>query len=293
MARRLPSLRALQVFEAVARHLSFSDAANELNVSPGAVSSQVSRLESELGQKLFLRSTRQVSLSEDGVVLARACHRAFSGIGGAIESITDGPGRNVLTIAVSTYVTTRWLSRRLGEFLVLGNGATVRLQHSVNVPDFDMEGVDLAIRWGNGHWPGCRADLWLPMTKRPMCSPRLLEGNLPIDAPANILRHTLLRDVPAIDLWDEWLTLAGLDPSHATRSLLLADPVVRVQAALDAQGVVLADDFAREDIESGRLIEPFDIEVSGYGYYVLTPDATPERDVAVRFRDWLLARKGP
>ncbi len=293
MPRRLPSLRALQVFEAVARHLSFSGAADELNVSPGAVSSQVSRLESSLGVRLFLRSTRSVSLSEDGVVLARACNRAFAGIAAGIDSVTDHPGRNILTIAVSTYVTTRWLSRRLGEFLVLGNGATVRLQHSVNVPDFDIEGVDLAIRWGNGHWPGCRADRWLPMTKRPMCSPRLLEGAAAIREPADILRHTLLRDVPAIDLWDEWLALARLDASDADHSLVLADPVVRVQAAVDAQGVVLADDFAREDLDGGRLVEPFDIEVSGYGYYVLTPEAAPERDVAVRFREWLLAQPGP
>ncbi|GJL83399.1 MAG: LysR family transcriptional regulator [marine bacterium B5-7] len=288
MPAKLPSLRALQTFDSAARLLSFTKAAQELNITQGAVSAQISKLEDQLGFKLFIRSTRQVSLSEKGVLLGRACHRAFEGISREIDFITEKPTSNILTIAVSTYVTTRWLSQRLGEFLSMEPDVTVRFQHSVNVSNFEITDVDLAIRWGNGNWQGCRVDMWLPMTKRLMCSPRLLEGEHAIRSPRDLTAHTLLRDVPSIDLWDQWLKLAGVDPGRITRSIVLADPVVRIQAAIDAQGVVLADDFVIPDIETSRLVEPFDIEVGGYGYYLLMPDDAVKRDVVSRFRRWLL-----
>lgn len=284
---RLPSLRALQVFDAAARHSSFTRAAEELGVTQGAVSTQVARLERELRTELFVRTTRHVKLSEDGLALARACRRAFELIGREVASITQEPDGKVLTIAVSTYIATRWLSPRLADFLGRHPEAAVRFQHSVNADDFEIGDVDLAIRWGDGDWRGCIVEPWLMLTKRAMCSPTLLEGPHALRRPSDLVHHTLLRDVPAIDLWDRWLTQAGYDAEPRPSSVVLADPVVRVQAAIDGQGVVLADDLVAQELEAGRLVEPFDVAVSGYGFHILRPADMAEREIARQFRRWL------
>ncbi|KAA3622049.1 MAG: LysR family transcriptional regulator [Proteobacteria bacterium] len=288
--RRLPSLRALQIFESAARHLSFTKASVELCVTQGAVSSQIRKLEQELGVRLFTRSTRQVTLTERGTLLARACRRGFEGIRTEIEFITERSVSNTITIAVSTYVTTRWLSRQLVDFLEDKPEPTIRFQHTVNAPDFEMEGVDLAIRLGKGQWPGFRADPLFTMDRRLMCSPDLLKGRKRIRVLDDIAAYTLLRDMPSIDMWDEWLELAGLDPRQFTKSISFSDPVVRVQAAIDGRGLVLADEFCREELAFGRLAEPFDIRLPGYGYYLIRPEEREDREVVGRFRDWLVKR---
>ncbi|HEX7074736.1 MAG TPA: LysR substrate-binding domain-containing protein [Hyphomicrobiaceae bacterium] len=288
MTAKLPSLKTLQAFDAAARHLSFTKAAEELGVTQGAVSAQIAKLEAELRTELFVRTTRQVRLSDKGAALARACRRAFDGIGREIEIITERPAGNVLTIAVSTYVATRWLSRRLIDFLERHPDTTVRFQHSVNADDFEISDVDLAIRWGDGKWQGCKVELWLAMTKRPMCSPRLLRGAHALRSPGDLRHHCLLRDVPTVDLWDKWLRRAGLSRADVPQSTVLSDPVVRVQAAIDGQGVVLADDLAKDEITTGRLVEPFDIELDGYGYFLLRPTDSEDRAVVKHFRRWLL-----
>ena len=235
-----------------------------------------------------MRSTRQVDLTERGILLARACRRGFEGIGTEIEHITETAVDNTIVIAVSTYVTTRWLSRNLASFLETYPEATVRFQHTVNAPDFDLDGVDLAIRLGKAYWPGFQADLLFSMDRRLMCSPKLLRGRSAIRKLKDLEAWTLLRDMPTIDMWDEWLTHAGLEPSRFKKSISFSDPVVRVQAAIDGRGVVLADDFCEEEIILGRLVEPFDIRLQGYGYYLLRPEGREDRNVVRRFRRWLI-----
>ncbi len=290
MTRRLPSLRALQIFESAARLSSFTRAGEELCVTQGAVSAQIRKLEQELGVQLFTRSTRQVALTDRGTLLARACRRGFEGIRTEIEFITERSVTNTITIAVSTYVTTRWLSRQLVDFLEKTPAPAIRFQHTVNAPDFEMDGVDLAIRLGKGQWPGFRAELLFPMPRRLLCSPELLKGSGGTLALEQVSAFTLLRDVPSIDLWDEWLALAGLDPQTCTKSLSFSDPVVRVQAAVDGRGLVLADDFCQEELAFGRLVEPLDIRLPGYGYYLLRPHDRDDRDIVQGFRAWLVER---
>lgn len=288
--KRLPSLRALQIFESAARHLSFTKASVELCVTQGAVSSQVRKLEQELGVRLFTRSTRQVILTERGALLARACRRGFEGIRTEIEFITERSVSNTITIAVSTYVTTRWLSRHLVDFLEESPESTIRFQHTVNATDFEMDGVDLAIRLGKGVWSGFRSERLFAMDRRLMCSPHLLKGDKGMRTLGDLSAYTLLRDMPSIDMWDEWLDFAGLDPRRFSKSIAFSDPVVRVQAAVDGRGLVLADDFCREELALGRLVEPFDIRLPGYGYYLLRPEEREDRKIVRKFRDWIMDR---
>ncbi len=284
---KLPSLKALQTFEAVSRHGSFTKAAEELGVTQGAVSAQIAKLEEALGVRLFLRSTRQVHLSDRGRGLARACRRAFDGISEEVELIRAGSSERVLTIAVSTYVTTRWLSRRLSSFLSRHPDIAVRFHHSVNEPDFSVENVDLAIRWARAGDAECGGEMWLPSGKRVMCSPTLCEGPAAIREPADLCRHTILKDFPSIDNWDEWFELAGLEMRADQPSTTLKDPVVRVQAAIDGLGLVLADDIAKDDVAAGRLVEPFNVEVRGYGYHLVPSRQPDERPALRQFRAWL------
>ncbi|GMG84557.1 transcriptional regulator GcvA [Paralimibaculum aggregatum] len=284
---KLPSLKALQTFEAASRHGSFTKAADELGVTQGAVSAQIANLEDALGVKLFIRSTRQVHLSDRGRGLARACRRAFDGIAEEVALIRAGSSEKVLTISVSTFVTTKWLSRRLSSFLERYPDIAVRFHHSVNEPDFSAENVDLTIRWGRQDDEALGGELWLETSKRAMCSPQLCKGPVPLEALADLRSHTLLRDVPRIDLWDRWFELAGLELTPDQPSNVLKDPVVRVQAAVDGLGVVLADDLALDDIAAGRLVEPFDIEVTGYGYHLIPARQPDERPALRKFRAWL------
>ena len=159
MFQNLPSMKALHAFEAAARHTSFTDAAAELSLTPGAIGYQVRQLEASLEVALFDRRTRQVVLTAAGEKLFRSAHHLFRELDAEIRQISPQANPNLLTVGVTTYFVTRWLSQRLGHFMNEYPEVTLRLQHSVNDPDFTVEEVDLAIRWGDGLWPGSQSEL--------------------------------------------------------------------------------------------------------------------------------------
>ena len=288
MFASLPSLNGLRVFEAAARHQSFTVAAEELAVTQGAVSYQIRRLEGALGIDLFRRKTRQVALTVEGERLFRAAHRLLRDLDDELRAISPRSDRMMLTVAVSTYVATRWLSPRLGRFFSTHPEITLRLQHSVNDPTFAVEDVDMAIRWGDGKWPGVAAELLLASPMMPVCAPGLIEGGASTRGPEDLHGHTLLHDQPGIDLWGEWLAKAGVEGPEAGLGLAITDPNVRVQAAIDGQGVVLADCLI-ESIASGRLVAPFDVVLEGYGFHMLYEREAARRPAFRRFREWILA----
>lgn len=284
----LPSLNGLRIFEAAGRHLSFTRAAAELCVTQGAVSYQIRQLEAQLGLRLFDRRIREVLLTDEGERLLRVVQRALKDISGEIRALSPSREDGILTIAVSTYVATRWLSPRLNRFFAQRPEITLRLQHSVNAPDFDMETVDLAIRWGNGDWPELESVLLLPMPMKLVCSPRLATGPDPLTL-HDLRNQIFLHDEPEVDLWPIWLLQAGLAQLAPGRGPTISDPNVRIQAAIDSQGVVLADDLVAGDLAAGRLVAPFDIQLQGYGFYLLHSTAAGTRPKVRAFLDWIIA----
>lgn len=288
MFTHLPSLKALRAFESAARHSSFTAAANELAVSPGAISYQIKQLEDSLSASLFHRRIRQVELTTAGEQLFQTAHRLFQELDATITHIAPAQTEATLNVSVSTYFVTRWLSSRLANFLNANTDLTVCLQHSVNDPDFVMDKTDIAIRWGNGDWPGCRSEPLIMLPMIALCSPSMLQGDYRLESVTDLQHHTLLRDQVSTDYWAEWLQLADaadLSPNAA----VIVDPNVRVQAAIDAQGVILANPLLQATIDSGLLCEPFDIRLDGYGYYIVCRDSVSEHPKYRLFRDWLMS----
>ena len=288
MFNQLPSLKALRAFEAAARHASFTNAAIELSLTQGAISYQVRQLESELGISLFKRSPRQVRLTAEGQSLYRTTHRLFRELEDEIHSIAPGQDQSILTISVSTFFVTRWLSKRLGNFLNRHPEITLRLQHSVNDPDFIVENVDLAIRWGDGNWPQSETELMIPSPMFAVCSPKLIKADNPQTRLENLREQTFLHDQESNDSWREWLQKAGMADLGAGPGPEIIDPNVRVQSAIDGHGLVLANILINDDIAAARLVNPFDIQLEGYGFHLRYTHAAKRRPAFQLFRKWLM-----
>jgi LysR family glycine cleavage system transcriptional activator len=288
MFKQLPPLKALRAFEAAARHGSFTEAAKELSLTQGAISYQVRQLESKLDITLFQRSARLVTLTGAGQSLFRTVHRLFRELEDEILSFSPGRQQLILTISVSTYFVTRWLSARLGNFLNNHPEITLRLQHSVNDPDFAVDDVDLAIRWGDGNWPGGEAELLIPSPMIALCSPRLASAENPLKRLEDLRTQTFLHDQEGTDNWREWLQQAGIEDLGSGHGPVIVDPNVRIQSAIDGHGLVLADTLLNEDIVTNRLIKPFDIELHGFGFHLFYTPAAKRRNAFQLFRQWLL-----
>jgi LysR family glycine cleavage system transcriptional activator len=286
MSQRLPSLPALRVFEAAARLLSFSKAAEELHVTQAAVSHQVRALESQLGVKLFERSTRRLALTAAGRRLLPAASEAFETLGRAVAEITRS--EQLLAITTTPSFGARWLAPRLGRFMEKFPGVELSVRHTLAVLDLGQDGLDLAIRWGKGNWPGVTAELLGPSALVVVGAPGYVE-RLGLTAPADVARATLLHDETRED-WTEWLLVARLDPALARRGIVFDDENAMIQAALDGQGLALmAHSLAATDLADGRLATPFDLSLAeGYGYYLVTEPEALARPKVAAFHDFLL-----
>ena len=288
MSFKIPSLKAFHAFEAAARHCSFNLAARELVVSPGAISYQVKQLESSLDVLLFKRRIRQLELTDTGKQLYETVHRLFRELDDELQQILSEPKKVALTVSVSTYFVTRWLSPRLGRFLNSYPESTVRLQHSVNDPDFVLEEVDVAIRWGDGRWSNIESELLIEMPMIAVCAPSLVNGVNKMNSPSDLLQYTLLHDQANLDYWPAWFQQAGLEFVETQPGPVIIDPNVRVQSAIDGQGFVLANPLINPEIEAGNLVEPFDIRLQNFGYYLLYHQRSLSHELFNSFRQWLL-----
>jgi LysR family glycine cleavage system transcriptional activator len=288
MFKHLPPLKSLRAFEAAARVCSFTDAAKELSLTQGAISYQIRLLESSLGIELFLRSARQVSLTDAGHSLFRTTHRLFRELEDEIHSLAPSRDPSILTVSVSTYFVTRWLSKRLGRFINSHPEITIRLQHSVNDPDFTLEEVDLAIQWGSGIDSQSVSELLIPSPMIALCAPQLFDAGLDRANLDSLRQQTFLHDQESNDGWSEWLKMAGLGDLGAGSGPVILDPNVRVQSAIDGQGLVLANFLLFDDIAAGRLVEPFNVRLGGYGFHLLYAESAKKRSAFLLFRQWLL-----
>ncbi|MGJ4964406.1 transcriptional regulator GcvA [Bradyrhizobium sp. HKCCYLRH3061] len=288
---RLPSLNGLRAFEAAARHLSFTRAASELNVTQTAISHQIKRLEDELGIRLFVRQNRSLALTpqaRDYLPLVRA---AFDDLRLATERLVRKDNAKVLTVSTIASLAAKWLLPRLTAFQEAHPGIDVRITTSTGLVDFRKDDVDAAIRYGRGHWPGVRAEWLMADELFPVCSPALLQGDKPLRCPADLAHHTLLQASGGYDDdWRLWLTAAGLPVEMSRQGRLSFDlSLMTVQAAIDGLGVAIGRTaYVQDDIAKGRLVVPFKMTLpSDAGFYLVTPEGRTDPPKLKAFRQWL------
>jgi LysR family transcriptional regulator, glycine cleavage system transcriptional activator len=290
MATRLPSLPALRLFEAAARHLSFTKAAAELNVTQAAVSHQVRALEDQLGVTLFQRSTRKLTLTAAGQRLAPVATAAFEAL---TQVVTDiGRGETLLAITTNSSFGSRWLAPRLGRFADRHPEIEITVRHTPAVLDLAREGIDAALRWGRGQWPGLVAESLGPAPILPCCTTEYAE-RIGLKEPSDIAGARLLHD-EAYAEWTQWLQAAGLDPALGRRGLVFDDANALIQATLAGQGIaLLTRQTVERELADGRLVAPFALTVSGdYGYYLCYLPEAIKRPKLKAFRDFVLQEAG-
>ena len=288
MSRSLPSPTALRSFEAAARHLSFTRAAQELFVTQSAVSHQVRGLEDELGVRLFLRLPRQLRLTESGEALFLTLRESFDRIEDSVQDLKAGNVADPLRISLTSYFASRWLTRRLGSFSALHPQVEMQL-HLINGDvDFKRMDLDIAIIWGSGDWPGLEAELLMPIEITVVCSPDLLANGPSLENIADLQHHRLLHETGQT-LWETWFAATGNIDVEPERNLVMDDPNVLHQAAIEGQGIALgARALLDDEISRGVLMQPFDQSVEIGGYYIVHVPGARARPNVAAFFDWLI-----
>jgi LysR family glycine cleavage system transcriptional activator len=291
MAPRLPPLNALRTFEAAARHLSFTKAADELFVTQAAVSHQIRALEDHLGAPLFRRMNRALILTDEGQVLLPAVREAFDRLRAGVRRVADLSRGGALTISTTPSFAASWLAGRLARFQALHPEIELQLSATARLVDFAREGVDCAIRYGVGDWPGLISQRLFRTALLPVCSPMLLDGANPLRRPENLAKHTLLHALDGADDWRLWLRAAGVEGIDPTRGPKFDTIPLVLQAAISGAGVGIGRrQLVQGELAAGRLVAPFDLELPDEcAYYFVAPEATADQPKLAAFRTWLLA----
>ncbi|MDH2402738.1 transcriptional regulator GcvA [Bradyrhizobium sp. SSUT18] len=293
MTARLPSLNGLRAFEAAARHLSFTLAASELNVTQTAISHQIRRLEEELGIRLFVRQNRALALTAEARDYLPGVRAAFNDLRLATDRLLRKDDDKVLTVSTLASLAAKWLLPRLTDFQEHHPGIDVRITTSTSLVDFQRDNVDAAIRYGRGQWPGLRADWLMADELFPVCSPSLLRGGKPLRCPEDLKGYPLLHTSNAnSDDWRLWLTAAGLPGDIARQPGITFDMIfMTIQAAIDGIGVAMGrTSYVQDDIAKGRLVVPFKIALpADAGFYLVAPEGRREAPKLTAFRDWMIA----
>jgi LysR family glycine cleavage system transcriptional activator len=290
MRPRLPPLNNLKAFEAAARHESFTRAAEELCVTQGAVSQQVKGLEDGLGIKLFNRERQRLVITEAGRDYLLVVRDALDRIAVGTERLLQRQNAGVLTVSTSPDFAAKWLVHRLGHFVEAHSGIDLRVSATLHHVDFAREEVDLAVRHGEGNWPGLDTVQLSTEQLFAVCSPKLLSGRRVRGKPADILKYPLIHLDSRAD-WTRWLRAAGIDEGAATHGPVLNRASMVIDAAINGQGVALArTTLAAWDLINGRLVRPFpDTLPLEKTYWIVCPKATSNLPKIVTFREWLLA----
>ncbi|MEK0083333.1 transcriptional regulator GcvA [Benzoatithermus flavus] len=294
MQRRLPPLHALRVFEAAARHGSFAKAADELAVTPAAVSQQIRQLEADLGVALFRRLPRGLVVSEAARRALPELEKAFAHLARAVEDMRGGERAGPLVISVIPSFAARWLMPRLGGFIETYPEIEVTVRSELRSVDFAREDVDLGIRYGKGIYPGLDTRLLLTEEVFPVCAPSLLAGRHPLRRLDDLRHHTLLHDraltgeEPSL-YWRHWLRDAGVSRIDADRGPGFTDATMLMEAALRGLGVALGrSGLCADDLAAGRLVRPFtESRPADYAYYVVTPEGHAANPRVAAFLAWL------
>lgn len=291
--RRLPPLNALRAFEAAARHLNFSRAADELSVTPGAVSQQIQNLEDYIGAALFKRTPRGLLLTDAAQTALPALREAFDRLAEAASLLTAAVDGRRLTLTAPPSFAAKWLVPRLGRFEAAHPQVDVWLSADMDLVDFAAGDVDLAVRYGGGAYPGLEAIRLIQETVIPVMSPGLNAAN-PLAEPGDLTRHVLLHDgSPDADEscpdWQMWLAARGVKGVDGARGPRFNQSSLVIEAALAGRGVALAKrTLAQDDIDAGRLVAPMAITTNvGFAYYVVHPKAKARLPQVKAFVAWI------
>jgi LysR family glycine cleavage system transcriptional activator len=293
--RRLPPLNALRAFEAAARHLNFSRAADELSVTPGAVSQQIQNLEDFIGASLFKRTPRGLLLTDAAQTALPALREAFDRLAEAASLLTAAVDGRRLTLTAPPSFAAKWLVPRLGRFETAHPLVDVWLSADMELVDFASGEVDLAVRYGGGPYPGLEVMRLMHETVIPVMSPELNLAN-PLTGPCDLAGHVLLHDgSPDADEscpdWTMWLAARGVKGVDGSRGPRFNQSSLVIEAAIGGRGVALAKRaLAQADIDAGRLVAPFQIATAvDFAYYLVHPKAKGRLPQVKAFTAWLNA----
>lgn len=291
MSRRLPPLNSLKVFEAAARHLSFTRAAEELFVTQAAVSHQIKALEEFLGLKLFRRRNRSLLLTEEGQSYFLDIKDIFSSLAEATDKVLERSAKGALTISLPPSFAIQWLVPRLADFNAQEPDIDVRIK-AVDLDEGSLtDDVDVAIYYGRGNWPGLRADKLYQECLIPVCSPQLLTGSKPLETIGDLKLHTLLHDTSRKD-WKSYVRKHEVEGVNVNQGPIFSHSAMVLQAAAHGQGVALGNNvLAQPELDAGRLICPFDeMLVSKNAFYLVCSEKQADTGRIAAFRDWVLAK---
>jgi LysR family glycine cleavage system transcriptional activator len=298
MARFVPGTRALRTLEAAARHLNFTRAADELGLTPAAISHQIKEIEDQLGVSLFVRTSRSMRLTEAGAVLSEAAADAIDLMNRAVSRAQKlGRGQSLLKVTADAHFAAKWLMRRVDGFRSIHPDIELRFDISYDVRDFGIDDVDVGIRFGAGKYPGLAADRLFDNVLIPVCSPALLRNGPPLKTPRDLFNHRLVhiewsRQGVTWPNWRMWMAAAGIDDFDDSRTLVFGTSSDAVQAAIDGSAVALAD-FAMvaHDLSEGRLVQPFELGVRmapEFAYFLVYPQNSADDPRIIAFRNWIM-----
>ena len=295
MARPLLPLNALRAFESAARHLNFSRAAEELFVTPGAVSQQIRLLEEAVGGHLFLREARGLQLTELGRASVPLLREGFDRLMDASALLREPPRRRQVSVSVTPSFAAKWLMPRMEDFHTTHPEIEVWISADMEPVDLHEGTVDLAIRYGPGGYGGHPTERLMTETVLPVCAPRLMKGSHPIATPADLAHHPLLHDVsadadPSRPDWAMWLKARQVRHADPRRGSRFNQSSLLIEAAISGRGVALAKrTLAQADLAAGRLVAPFPAgsEAVGFAYHVIVPRDRPASPGAAAFVAWL------
>ena len=293
--KRLPPLKSLQAFEAAGRHLSFTEAARELSVTPGAISQQIRMLEDFLETMLFRRLNRSISLTADGQIFLPLISNGFEQFNEAVSMLGQKRSEGPLTITSAPSFVSKWLIPRLAKFKAAHPGIDVRIDTSDRLVDFKHEDIDVGIRFGNGVYPELDTVFLFSFDLIPVCAPQLMHQGNGLYEISDLKHHTLLHSNydeldPGFPDWAMWLKVVGADGIDTDHGIYFNQSDLLFQAALDGQGVaLLANVMAEPEISAGRLVQPFATRLPvKLNYHLVTSPAKSRIAKVAAFRAWIL-----
>ena len=286
MSLRLPPLQTLQAFEAAARHQSYTRAAEELALTHGAISHQIAALEDRVGAKLFRRERNRMLLTEPGLQLLANVRQGLALLERAFETRLPESPRVALTLSTIPSLARCWLLPRLAHFASEHPDVDLVINPSMALVDLERDGIDLAIRYGHGGWPGVQQELLMDDELFAVCSPRYRDGRLP-QTPADLADCHLIHN--PWQPWEPWLHAAGLSLREPGHGLSYTDAALIIDAAAAGQGIALSRRaLVQRDLAEGRLVRLFDVAIADPNRYFLVwrhDHAQPEQ--LLRLRRWL------
>jgi LysR family glycine cleavage system transcriptional activator len=289
--KSLPTIQGLRALESFARHGSVSKAAEEMRLTSSAVSHQLRLLERDLGFQLFERFGPRIELTEHGRKYALDVRNALNTIVGSAVRYSNSGLSGRITVSCPPGFASSWLCSHVGAFMDIHPDIELSVTTPLWYDDVSNTSADLFIAFGVGHWPNMRAELLVKSEFIPLCSPAVFSGNTSIKSPSDLKNVRFLHMINDIPYWDEWMTLAGLDPSISHSGVVFSDMNLAYSAAVAGQGVFLGDEFlCRSAIANGLLISPFDLYLpSNESYYLVVSPARADSKAVTAFCDWLKA----